>query len=64
MSFTVNAAGHIPPTAPDGTPQDAAAVELALYEALKAILGDPRYGVTSSSFGGSHVSGSLHESDA
>jgi hypothetical protein len=64
MSWSLNAAGHIASTAADGTPQDAAATELALYEALKAVLADPRYGTSTSSFGGSHVSGSLHLPDA
>lgn len=40
------------------------AVEVALYEALKGVLSDPKYGVTNSSFGGSHVTGSLHVPDA
>jgi hypothetical protein len=64
VSYSLNAAGHVPPSAADGTAQDAAAVELALYEALKAILADPRYGTSASSFGGSHVSGSLHLADS
>lgn len=64
MSWSLNASGHVPATAPDGTPQDTAATELGLYEALRQVLTDPRYGVVASSFGGSHVSGSLHESDA
>lgn len=64
MSYSLNAAGHIPAQAADGTAQDAAAAELELYEALKAVLSDPRYGATASSFGGSHVSGSLHQPDA
>jgi hypothetical protein len=63
VSYSLAASGHIPPAAPDGTPQDSAAVELRLYDALKAVLSDPAYGVTGSSFGGSHVSGSLHEAD-
>lgn len=64
MSWTLTASGHVPATAADGTPQDAAATELALYEAVKAVLSDPRYGVVASSFGGSHVSGSLHLADS
>jgi hypothetical protein len=63
VSFSAAASGHIPATAPDGTPQDAAATELELYNALHAVLSDPRYGVSGSSFGGSHVSGSLHLAD-
>ncbi len=64
MSYSVYATGHIAAQAADGTPRDAAAVELELYEALKAVLSDPRYGTSTSSFGGSHVTGSLHEADA
>jgi hypothetical protein len=40
------------------------AVEVELYEALKAVLADPKYGTAASSFGGSHVSGSLHVEDS
>ena len=61
MSWTLNAAGHVP--APDPA-QDSAAAEMELYEALRAVLADPRYGTATSSFGGSHVSGSLHVPDA
>jgi hypothetical protein len=64
MSYTISASGHIPATAADGTAQDSAAVELELYEALREVLEDPKYGCATSSFGGSHVSGSLHEADA
>lgn len=64
MSFSLNASGHVPTQAADGTPQDTAATELELYEALKGVLSDPKYGVAASSFGGSHVSGSLHQPDA
>lgn len=65
MSWSLNAAGHVP--APDpaaGPAPDSAAVEMELYEALRAVLSDPRFGTASSSFGGSHVSGSLHAPDA
>jgi hypothetical protein len=44
--------------------QDTMAVEVALYEALKGVLEDPRFGTAASSFGGSHVSGSLHVADS
>ena len=71
MSWSLNASGHVPAAVPDpadptttGPAQDTVAVEVELYEALKAILEDPRYGTAASSFGGSHVSGSLHEPDA
>lgn len=64
MSFSLNASGHVPAANPAvGTAQDAAATELALYEALRGVLADPRYGVTNSSFGGQHVTGSLHAPD-
>ncbi len=64
MSFTLSAAGHIPLTNPaDGSAQDQAAAELALYEEVRAVLAKPQYGVVTSSFGGSHISGSLHEAD-
>ena len=63
MSFSLNASGHVPATASDGTPQDPIATELALYEALRAVLANPAYGVGNSAFGGSHVSGSLHLPD-
>ena len=65
MSWSLNAAGHVP--APDpatGAAADAAGIEMELYEALKAVLSDPKYGTATSSFGGSHVSGSLHQPDA
>jgi hypothetical protein len=69
MSWSLNASGHVPAPAqsdaPDAAPApDAAAVEMELYEALKAVLSDPKYGTGASSFGGSHVSGSLHQPDA
>lgn len=73
MSWTLNASGHVPsavPAEPVDPPavvssgQDAAAVEMELYEALKAVLADPKYGTAASSFGGSHVSGSLHLADS
>lgn len=63
MSFSLTASGHVPATAPDGTVTDQAAAELELYNAVRAVLTDPRYGVTNSSFGGQHVSGSLHLPD-
>jgi hypothetical protein len=67
MSWSLNASGHVPaqespdPAAPA---PDAMAVEVELYEALKAVLADPKYGTAASSFGGSHVSGSLHVADS
>lgn len=64
MSWSLNAAGHVPaadPAAPDSAPQSL--VELELYNALRAVLTDPKYGTSASSFGGSHVSGSLHAPD-
>jgi hypothetical protein len=73
MSWSLNAAGHVPATttvpATDtepatSTPVDSVAVEVELYEALRAILTDPKYGAASSAFGGSHVSGSLHTADS
>ena len=65
LSWSLNAAGHVPPADPSAEPaQDAAATELRLYEALRAVLSDPQYGAATSSFGGSHVSGSLHAADA
>jgi hypothetical protein len=66
MSWSLNASGHVQPqeAAPAQPAPDAVAVEAELYEALKAVLGDPRYGTLASSFGGSHVSGSLHVADA
>jgi hypothetical protein len=69
MSWSLNASGHVPAAAADADPaaappQDAAAAELELYEAVRAVLSDPRYGTAASSFGGSHVSGSLHQPDA
>jgi hypothetical protein len=72
-SWSLNASGQIPATMaadtsadPSAGPvaQNVMATEVELYEALKAILEDPRYGTAASSFGGSHVSGSLHEADA
>jgi hypothetical protein len=71
MSWSLNASGHVPAAAPPVDPAetpapgpDAVATEVELYEALKAVLADPRYGTAASSFGGSHVSGSLHVADA
>jgi len=65
MSWSLNAAGHVPAQDPSaGAAADAAAVEMELYEALRAVLADPRFGASTSSFGGSHVSGSLHQPDA
>lgn len=69
MSWSLNAAGHVPVPAqsdsPDAAPAPSAmAVEVELYEALKAVLADPKYGTAASSFGGSHVSGSLHVEDS
>jgi hypothetical protein len=73
MSFSGTFAGHVPAApAPDPAADpatvpaavDSAAVELELYEALRGVLSDPKYGVGSSSFGGSHVTGSLHQPDA
>jgi hypothetical protein len=67
MSWSLNASGHVPaPEAAADLPApvpDAMAVEAELYEALKAVLSDPKYGTATSSFGGSHVSGSLHVAD-
>ena len=72
MSWSLNAAGHVPASAPADPADpstvppaaDAIATEMELYEALKAVLADPRYGTAASSFGGSHVSGSLHLADS
>ena len=64
MSISLNASGHVPatdPAAPDSAPQSL--IELELYDALRAVLTNPKYGVVASSFGGSHVSGSLHLPD-
>ena len=63
MSWSLNASGHVSPTDATGTAVDAVTVEVQLYEALRNVLTDPRYGTVVSSFGGSHVSGSLHEPD-
>ena len=64
MSWSLNAAGHVPVPDPSaGAAADAAATEMELYEALKVVLADPKYGTSTSSFGGSHVSGSLHLAD-
>ena len=69
-SWSLSASGQIPPAAPGADPaaepvaQNTMAIEVELYEALKAILEDPHYGTAASSFGGSHVSGSLHQPDA
>ena len=66
MSWSLNASGHVPAPDPAADPPapDSAAVELELFEALRAVLADPKYGTAASSFGGSHVSGSLHQPDA
>lgn len=64
MSWSLNASGHIPAADAAGAPQDALALETDLYERLREILADPKYGASGSSFGGSHVSGALHELDA
>ena len=72
MSWSLNASGHVPASAPADPADpaavppapDAVAVEAELYEALKAVLSAPGYGTVASSFGGSHVSGSLHQPDA
>ena len=69
MSWSLNAAGHVPAPSPPEDPAaapapDATAVEVELYEALRSVLSDPKYGTSASSFGGSHVSGSLHAPDA
>jgi|HubBroStandDraft_6_1064221.scaffolds.fasta_scaffold00062_32 hypothetical protein len=65
MSWSLNAAGHVPAQDPSAGPAgDSAAIEMELYEALKTVLSDPKYGASASSFGGSHVSGSLHAPDA
>ncbi len=63
MSWSLNAAGQIPAPDPAVSP-DSTAVEVELYEALRAVLTDPKYGTAASSFGGAHVSGSLHQPDA
>ncbi len=64
MSWSWNASGHVPVPDPSaGAAADTAATEMELYEALKAVLSDPKYGTVTSSFGGSHVSGSLHFAD-
>lgn len=60
-NWVLSASGQVPATDP-ATP--AIGTEVELYEALQAILGDPRYGTGASSFSGSHVSGSLHQPDA
>lgn len=64
MSWSLSASGHVPAADPSVPAPDAIAVEVALYEALKAVLADPQYGTMASSFGGSHVSGSPHQPDA
>jgi hypothetical protein len=70
MSWSLNASGHVPASVPSADPaaepvaQDVTAIEVELYEALKAVLSDPKFGTVASSFGGSHVSGSLHQPDA
>lgn len=64
MSWSLNASGNVPPADPSTGGPDAVAVEVELYEALKAVLEDPKYGTSASSFGGSHVSGSLHVADS
>ena len=68
MSWSLNASGHVPAADPSADPPvpvpDAVSIEVALYEALKAVLSDPQYGTAASSFGGSHVSGSLHVADS
>ncbi len=55
MSWTLTASGHVTPGDPAGPPQDSAAAEMELYEALKAILADPKYGTAASTFSGSHL---------
>lgn len=64
MTWSLNASGSVPPQDPATPAPDAVAVEVALYEELKAVLSKPEYGTAASSFGGSHVSGSLHVADA
>jgi hypothetical protein len=69
MSWSLNASGSAPPVPPPADPaaseaMDAVAIEVALYEELRAVLSKPEYGTAASSFGGSHVSGSLHVADA
>lgn len=71
MSWSLNASGSVPaatpadPADPNATaPQSSAEVEMELYEALREVLTDPKYGTAASSFGGSHVSGSLNAPDA
>ena len=64
-SWSLNASGEIPAAADPSVPApDVVAREVALYEAIKAVLEDPQYGAQASSFMGSHVSGSLHQPDA
>src|SRR6266568_2426479 len=55
MSWTLTASGHVTPGDPAGPPQDSAAADMELYEALKAILADPKYGTAASTFSGSHL---------
>jgi len=60
-NWVLSASGQVPAADP-ATP--AIGVEVELYEALQAVLSDPKYGAAASSFSGSHVSGSLHQPDA
>jgi hypothetical protein len=71
VSWSLSASGQPPaaappdPANPDAAPaQTVTELELELTEKLHAILADPKYWVTQSSFDGSHVRGSLHESDS
>ena len=67
-SWSLSASGAIPAMDPAADPaapaQDTISVEVELYEALKAVLADPKFGTAASSYSASHVSGSLHEPDA
>ena len=54
MSFSISGSGHI--DAPEDGSQTAAEVEAELADKLHEVLGDPKYGVATAGFYGSHTS--------
>lgn len=57
MTWSLSAGGHTQP--PEGA-ENWAEVEQELHDRLQEVLSDPKYGATSSHFGGNYVTGSPH----
>jgi hypothetical protein len=60
MTWTISASGHTPATSED---PDWHRTEFELVTALAAVLANPKYGTSVSSFGGNHVSGEIHKTN-